>query len=270
MRPGLYPDLPDADYRAAGGVSCSVLKRFARAPALAHAPQATTDAMRAGQRLHAAVLEAWQFDTRYAVTDLDRRGTKAWQEAEAEAIADGRTLLKRAEWEDAARIRDAVHAHPVARDLLAPGLTTETAAFWTDREHDCLCRGRLDAVRRDLRVLVDVKTTGDAGPWKFSKSAADLKIHWQAAWYLDGIAAAPGGFRPDGFVVLAIEREAPFLIAAYEFGVEELRAGRAQVRDALRQYLECEKAGRWPGYPETITPLHLPAWALLDKEEAFP
>jgi hypothetical protein len=263
---GIFPDMPEDDYRATAAVSCSMLKRFSRAPALAHVAQPETDAMRAGKRIHAAVLEAWQFDARYRSTTLERRGTKAWQEEEAEAAAEGRTLLKAEEYDRAASIRDAVHAHPVARQLLAPGIITETAVLWRDALTGTACRARMDGIRRDMRVVVDVKTTGDAGPFKFGRTAADTKMHWQAAWYLDGIAAAPGGFRADAFLFVAVERDPPHLIAVYELPAPALMAGRDQIRAALDGYLACAAANDWPGYPPHITPLNLPDWAIRTEE----
>jgi len=260
--PGVYPDMSDEDYRAVPAVSCSVLKRFAKVPALAHVARPDTEAMRAGRVIHSAVLEAWSFDARYQATDLDRRGTKAWQEEEAEAASAGRILIKRSEYDKLAVIRDAVQRHPIARELLAPGLTTETAVIWEDPITGAPCRARMDGVRRDMRLVLDVKTTTDAGPWKFARQAADLRMHWQDAWYRDGLAAAPGGFRPEAFVFIAVEKESPHLIAVYEMPAEAVEAGRAQVREALDRYLECERRGEWPGYPNRIETLHLPVWAL--------
>jgi hypothetical protein len=266
VKPGIYPDLPDADYRATRAVSCSTLKRFAEAPAKAHVSRPDTDAMRAGRLIHSAVMEAWSFDSRYRRTSLERRGTKAWQEEEAAAAAEGCALLKDAEYDRLAAIRDAVHAHPTARDLLAPGLTTETAVIWEDPITGAPCRARMDGIRRDLRLILDVKTTGDASPRRFARSAGDLRMHWQDAWYRDGLAAAPGGFRPDAFLFIAVERDAPHLIAVYELPADAVEAGRRQIREALHRYLECERRGEWPGYPTGITPLHLPEWALLSEE----
>jgi hypothetical protein len=264
---GLFPDMSEAEYRASKAVSCSALKRFDRAPALARWPQPETESMRAGRRIHAGVLEAWQFDGRYVRTDLDRRGTKAWQEEESAAAADGRILLKASEYDAIALIRDAVHAHPTARELLAPGLMTETAVFWRDTLTGAACRARMDGIRRDMRLIVDVKTTGDASAWKFARTAAEMKLHWQAAWYLEGLGMAPGGFQPEAMLFIAIERDAPHLIAVYELPPPAIMAGRDQVRRALDGYLACEAAGEWPGYPPQITPLHLPDWAMRTDEE---
>jgi hypothetical protein len=208
--------MPEAEYRSTRAVSCSTLKRFAEAPAKAHVSRADSDAMRAGRLIHTAVLEAHTLHYLYAVTTLDRRGTKAWQEEEAIAISEGRQLLKRDDYELAMRVRDSVLTHPVARDLLRPGLLTEASVFWEDAETGLACRARMDGIRHDRAVILDVKTTVDASPDEFSRSAAKFRHHWQEAFYRRGIASAPGGFRPEAFVFIAVEREAPHLVAVYE------------------------------------------------------
>jgi hypothetical protein len=263
--PGIYPTMPEAEYRSTRAVSCSTLKRFAEAPAKAHVARADTDAMRAGRLIHAAVLEAWSFDARYQRTDLDRRGTKAWQEEEAAAASEGRQLVKAAEWDQAAAIRDAVMAHPTARELLAPGLEPEASVFWRDEATGLLCRARADGLRRADRVVVDVKTTLDASPDEFARGAGKWKHHWQEAFYRAGLASAPGGFVADRFVFIAVERDAPNLIGLYELSPSAVAQGEREVMAALREYAECERTGIWPGYAEQVVMLDLPAWAMEEE-----
>lgn len=265
MRPGIHPDLSDADYRATDAVSVSTLKRFAEAPAKAHVSRADTDAMRAGRLIHSAVLEAWSFDALYQRTELDRRGTKAWQEEETAALSAGRQLVKAAEWEQAAAIRDAVLAHPVARDLLAPGLEAEASIFWTDAATGLACRARADGIRRADRMVVDVKTTVDASPDEFSRGAAKWRHHWQEAFYRAGLAAAPGGFAVDRFVFIAVERERPHLLGLYELSPSALMQGEREVMAALAEYAECKRTDTWPGYAEQVLMLDLPAWAYAEE-----
>jgi hypothetical protein len=265
MIPGIYPDMLEADYRASDAVSCSILKRFADAPAKAHVSIPNTAAMSAGRLIHSVVLEPHAFYARYAVTDLDRRGTKAWNEEEAEAASDGRQLLKRDDYDMAQRVRDAVMAHPTAGNLLTSALIPEASVFWRDAETDLLCRSRVDGVNRRQRLLLDVKTTTDASPDEFSRSAAKFRHHWQAAFYRSGITAAPGGFQPEAFFFIAVEREAPYLVAVYELSRTAMMQGERDVREALREYAQCKASGIWPGYSDGPVLLDLPAWAM-DEE----
>jgi hypothetical protein len=260
--PGVYLGMPEAQYHSSPGVSCSILKRFAEAPAKAHVGRGDTDALRAGRVTHHAILEPHRFEALYAVTDMDRRGTRAWQDAEAEAFAAGQTLLKRAEYDDARALRDAVLAHPTARQMLAPPLQTEVSAYWTDADTGLACRMRADGVRADDALVLDVKTAQDASPEGFSRAAATWRYHWQAAFYMAGLAAAPGGFRPERFLFIAVEKAAPFLVGVYELAFGAAEQGEREVRAALREYAACKARGIWPGYSADVVQLELPAWAV--------
>ena len=44
-----------------------------------------------------------------------------------------------------------------------------------------------------------------------------------------------------------------------------LEPGRAVYRRDLATYAECLRSGEWPGYPEEIRELELPAWARVVK-----
>jgi len=263
MQPGIYPGMSDADYRATKAVSCSTLKRFAEAPAKALVPSKDSAAMNAGRLIHSALLEPHKFEANYARTTLDRRGTKDWKEVEA---ASGKTLLKMAEFDELATVRDAVMAHPTARELLGPGLEPEASVFWRDDATGMPCRGRVDGLRRQDRIIVDLKTTVDASPDDFSRGAANWRHHWQEAFYRHGVKAAPGGFEADRFIFIALEREPPFLIGIYELSPGAVAQGRREVMRALAEYAECERTGVWPGYAPGVVMVDLPAWAL---EEEF-
>jgi hypothetical protein len=266
MQPGIYRGLSDTGYRATKAVSCSILKRFAEAPAKALVPSKDSAAMNAGRLIHSALLEPHLFEARYAWTALDRRGTKAWDAAEVEAAAEGKTLLKRDDWCELATIRDAVMAHPTARELLGPGLEPEASVFWRDEATGMACRGRVDGLRWQERIIVDLKTTVDASPDDFARGAANWRHHWQEAFYRHGVKAAPGGFEADRFIFIALEREPPFLIGIYELSPGAVAQGKREVMRALAEYAECERTGVWPGYSPDVVMVDLPAWAL---EEEF-
>jgi exodeoxyribonuclease VIII len=262
------PGLSFEEYAAAPGLSTSMLKLFAEAPAKARfaAEREETPAMLAGTLLHTALLEPAALEDRFDATDLDRRGTKAW--AEAEEKAGNRRLVKRAEFEKALRMRDAILRHPVAAELLTGPLVVEQSLWWHDEATGLLCKGRPDGMRRDMRVLVDVKTTQSAAPHEFSRSCLKYRYHWQESRYRAGTKAAEG-WEPDAFVFLAVESEGPHLAAAYELSPRDLALADEQVADMHRKWAACEAAeaagadpvDAWPGYPNNLATLDLPSWA---------
>lgn len=273
--PGIYPDIPAEIYHASLGVSTSALKRFAEAPAKALVPMKETSFMARGSVVHCLCLEPHKFDAEYCVTDLDvinERHGKTKLELERAA---GRTLVKRKVYDDANRMRDALHRNRLARELLFGDVPIfEQSFYWTHEPTGLLRRGRADITRPDLRVLADLKGTTSAARNDFSRKAADLRYPWQAASYQDGMEAAPGGWRPEAFIFICIEPEPPYLVAAYEiaegqevedeFGERhvrhDLRQAREEMEVQLARFAECTAKGWFPGYPEEIRTLDLPSW----------
>ena len=244
IAPGIYDGLPFDEYLKIPAVSVSGLKIIADCPAKFGVEREQSAAMRIGSLTHCAILEPEALERRYAATDLDRRGTKAWDEAER--AAGGRELVKRAEWDAALGMRDAVHRHPVARTLLS-GAVTERTLVVEDPETGLLIRARLDAAT-SFGVPVDVKTCADGHPDRWLRHAMQLRYHWQAALYLD--ACAMTGQPADGFPFIVIESSLPYVVGVYEMPQWRIEFGRNMYRDALARYASLIKIPRhiWPGY----------------------
>lgn len=257
--PGIH-QMPEGDYHASPGVSISKLKVFADAPAKArYGERKETGSQKFGSLIHCAVLEPDRLDACYFASDLERLDPRTAAFKEEQLRAGSRTLVKRKEWDEALRIRDAVHAHPVAGDLLARNLLVEQSLYWIDPETGLLCRGRADGLRPDMRVIVDLKSTTDASSYGFARSVAEYRYHWQDYFYRTGITAT--AWEPESFVFIAVEKEPPYLVGTYEVLPEDLERGQERVREELIRYAECERTGIWPGYSDTLEPIHLPEWA---------
>ncbi len=260
MQPGVYSGISSEAYHSSAGVSTSYLKEHRKAPAKARfGERRETEALKLGSLIHCAVTEPERLATRYAVTKLDRTGTKAWEDAERQA--GGRILIKQADWDDALRMRDAVYRHPIARELLGAAGPVEDSFWWIDPETGVLCRGRADKIAAGMGVVVDLKSTEDASPAGFAKSVETYLYDWQNVIYTDGLAAAPGGFQAQAFVFLAIEKSYPHLVGAYELQAEDVDKARHQVREQMRSYRQCEITDTWPGYSDTLEPLAISARA---------
>lgn len=259
---GIHDGMPFADYIALDAVNVSALKQVADCPAKVGTVKEQSAAMALGSLTHCAILEPDELERRYAVTDLERSGTKAWQAAEEEA--GGRELVKRSDWYAALRMCDAVWAHPTARALLT-GAVTERTLVWQDAETGLLCKARLDAASA-LGGPVDVKTAASAHPREWARQAARLRYHWQAAHYLTGCVALD---QPaEAFPFIVVESAPPHIVAVYELDHDSLNAGYWKSRKALRRYVECRRTNTWPGFGEYIETIRLPAWALTEDETA--
>lgn len=246
-------NIPAEDYFSRSALNASTLKAFAKVPALAHVSREETAAMVLGSLVHCAILEPSELDNRYQATSVDRRGTKAW--AEAEEAAEGRELVKLTDFDQALRMRDAVHANPTARELLT-GAKTEVSAFWDHGTTALPCKARADAVNHRLSALIDVKTTADASPREFARQFAKLGYGLQDAHYRQGFAAA--GFNAETMVFLAVEKNPPFLVALYELNADQLAAYEDKHSALVHDFYQCTLANHWPGYDTGIQTLELP------------
>jgi hypothetical protein len=265
----MQPAMNNTDYHAHSAVSKSHLDQVARSPLHYWAryldpnrmvPE-PTPAMAIGSAVHTHVLELDQWDARYvsAPDGIDRR-TKAGK-AEWEAFttaATGRTVLPKADADLVMRMAHSVFTHPAAAMLLALPGKAETTHMWTDAATGLECKCRPDWLTDDGRLLVDLKTTEDAGRG-FAKSIAQWRYHVQASWYLDGIEQATGT-RPEQFLFLCVEKKAPYAVAVYAADAEMIAAGAQTAARDLDVLATCKAAGAWPGYSDQIEPISLPPW----------
>jgi hypothetical protein len=220
-----------------------------------------TPAMAIGSAVHTHVLELDQWDARYvsAPDGIDRRTKAGKAEWEAfTAAATGRTVLPKADADLVMRMAHSVFSHPAAAMLLALPGKAETTHMWTDAATGLQCKCRPDWLTDDGRLLVDLKTTEDAGRG-FAKSIAQWRYHVQASWYLDGIEQATGT-RPEQFLFLCVEKKAPYAVAVYAADAEMIAAGAQTAARDLDVLATCKAASAWPGYSDQIEPISLPPW----------
>lgn len=254
-------DLPPGEYHAHPARSKSYLwKLYSGTPAHAEfSATATTGAMDLGTAVHIAALEPDRFEADVIRGPDDRRGNK-WKDAVEEGAAYGRLVLTSGDYDKSIRMGDAARKLPIVRQLAETQLLFEASGFWTDAATGVDCRCRPDIYCPALEIMADLKTTGDASSFTWSKRAADMGYHAQEAWYTDGWLAAGGG-GVDGFVFIAIENEYPHLAAAYELTPRAVGEGRLALAKAMAVYRECRDTGQFPGYPDTVQELDLPGWA---------
>jgi exodeoxyribonuclease VIII len=256
----IYAGLDEDKYHESEGLSQSTLKLLSEegGPAkVRYGHRAETAPQKFGSLIHTAVLEPTLLEQRYCITDLTREGTKAW-DAEA-AAAIGRIMVKRPAYEEALRIRDAVMQwSDVANMLLTPSphLQVEQSFFWTDPISGRLCKGRCDAFHAGHRAMVDLKSANDASYEGFRRAVRDYGYHIQNAHYEDGWPLAGGGQVQD-FVFIVVEKEEPYLSAAYQLDAADVAEGREQIRALISYYEHCEATNDWPGYPRGLQSLSM-------------
>ena len=238
-------------------ISASGLKLFLRSPAHYYAAyldpnrveRQPTPAMRIGTATHCAILEPSRFNDEYAVIpdSIDRR-TKEGKQAYADLLATGAEPVTS---DDMARIMNmacAFRDNTIARALFEIPHHVEQSVFATINNVACKCRP--DFMTDDRLLVMDVKTTSDASPEGFGKSAWNLGYHIQAAFYRRVISEATG--TTPGFIFGCVESEQPHLAAFYSTPTYLLEYADKLIDDALERFAECKKSGIWPGYVSEI------------------
>lgn len=267
-------DMPAEQYHATDAVSNGMLTAMAESPfhcwSKFHNPDrpqfGPTAAMKAGTLLHTALLEPWNMGG-YVVRpdDVDAR-TKAGKEWLASHA--GREIITAEQHETVKQQIKAIHAEPTLHMLLTSGFTVaESSVFWQDAATGLQCRARpdlmTDPTRKHVTVL-DVKSTADASPDGFGKSAAKFGYHRQAAHYTNGIEAQ--GLTVDAFVFATVTSSYPFIAVAYILDAEAAAQGFEEVAELLDLYGTCKATGNWPAYGSGLQPLSLPKWAQRSNE----
>ena len=252
-----YDNLKDHIYHASPGISKSRLAMMSCPRKLTAKSKPQTPAMFEGSILHKAILEPNDFSRVYVVAPECDRRTKAGKEkfAEFEAANADKEVIKAETYEKAMIMQKAVHAHPLASEMLSKG-KAEQSHYWTDTRTNELCKSRTDWLRPD-NIIVDLKRSASASPWMFSKYICDYKYHWQDAWYTRGINA-------EDFYFLVVEEysDKP-MVEVYRLSNEAKAQGLREVDAALDKYILCRDFNDWPGYndSENVNIIELPAYA---------
>ena len=269
--PGTYPHLSDEDYHADPALGSTGLRNVLRSPLTYYSkhldpnrPKAEpTAAMVAGTLTHLLLLQPDRFHEQYTVrpswVDGRKADGKEWLAANKDRIILTEEQMHVAEGQVAS-----IKAKPMVYALFE-GCQSELPMFWRDPETGVLCKIKPDSIKQAGGgvVLADLKTTSDASPAGFSKSAGALGYHIQQSFYCEGYEAVTG-VPVIGFVFVAVSNEYPYDCAMYMLDDVAESHGKLKVRQALNAYAKCKADGVWPGFGSDIKTLSLPPWTLKD------
>jgi hypothetical protein len=237
--------MPDAEYRAIPAVSQSTLKAFADCPRkfkLAPKREATPN------MIYGALVDALWLSgdmSRFALMPggLDGRTNagKAWKAANADKDVVSFDM-------------HAMAAEAVRRLDSTPEITEARAACDAQvavvaEIEGVMCKGLIDLCPKDgLRNgLADIKTAASADPSNWSRYVFTMRLHWQAALYLDLWNRASGEDLQEFFHIVS-EQEPPHEPAMLALHHDFITLGRDEYRRALRRYNDCQTKDEWPGY----------------------
>jgi exodeoxyribonuclease VIII len=206
-----------------------------------NAQEKKTAALTFGSAVHTKILEPSEFDKKYAIAPtIDRRtkdGKSKWDDFVS--AHTNHEIITSDDYALIERINEAVLDHHQS-SLLLSKLTTVEEVF---THEDMKCKP--DGIT-SLNIVLDLKTTEDASPYAFGRSALKYRYDVQAAFYTDILEA--NGLTVEGFVFIAVEKTAPFAVAVYVIEDEDINKGREKYLENLKVWRECKDTGKWPGY----------------------
>lgn len=264
---GIHRDVPHIAYheRKVGVVSKSALDRIHRSPAhyrqWIDEPDESTPAMLFGSAFHCAALEPERYARDYPVKpDVDGRTRegKAALAAFREQLHERARGISAADAEAIDHMVAAVRSHRLVSRMLSDG-AAEVTISWSDKATGLRCKSRADYWIERHRTVIDLKTTDDASPREFERSIAKYRYHVQDALYRFGFDAVDEPL--EHFILVAVEKTAPWAVGVYELDAETIGRGYFAARQDMDVMAECLKTDTWPGYPANILQLSLPPWA---------
>ncbi len=274
-KPGLYPDMPTADYFADPCPTPS----FTQSIAKILLDQSPLHAWHAHPRLN----PDWQPDdpTKFDVGNVahklmigrgkeilvldafDDWRTKAAKEARETAQGEGKLAVLGEHFAKADAMVRAAREQLELRglgDLFSDG-DGEVVTAW--REGAVWCRQMIDWLTPDHRIFVDYKTTDmSVAPQGLGRLMSNAGWHIQGAMGERGLTAleyANAGRRRYLFVVQ--ETDVPYALNVVELSPDVMTIGRKMLDAALGIWRRCIETNRWPGYPAEIFTPEFPGWA---------
>jgi hypothetical protein len=262
--PGIYFDVPFAEYREWAGINQSSLRHALRS--MLHyrwnkdnPEEDDKECFRFGRLTHCGKLEPVELLARYVVMpafELDPefaenerpKLTKRYKEkvSEFHRVNAEKEIVDSAWYSQLLGILRALEGNRRAREWMSAEGPVEVSIVWHDEATGLLCKARLDKWDEAGRRVPDLKTTEDGST--FDRSVAKWFYHLQGAFYTDGIRTLTG--HEHTFCPIAVEKHAPFGCRAAPLSENAIVGGRSLYRRLLRGIAECERTGIWPGYED--------------------
>lgn len=254
----IHYNIPFSEYRKLPGLSVSRLKSMKISPAhyLYEGENKDSPEKMLGRLVDCLITTPSLFETSYFVYEaLPRKNSKEY--TEIVSLANGREIIDKEELGIAESIKTSFMLNRLCSGLLN-GALSQLSLTWETRE-GLLCKGRPDLFNRDLNILIDVKTTKDARPQSFQRSAEDYCYFHQLEFYRRGLIAS--GETVSSCMIVALETRPPYKgVQVYELSEADLESAGAEIDEWLKKYKYCVDTGEFPCYPEVVEKLYRPAW----------
>jgi hypothetical protein len=272
---GAYPDLQNDFYHNADcpGINSSKLKIINDSYLkfnckIEDEDEEKTKALIFGTALHTCLFEENLFLEKYKI--LKKFGLTKIEKEEKQKFLDenkNSILLKEEDYLKVLEMKKVILKNSEVFNMLKNG-SPELAHFWTDKDHDILCKFKSDYIRPDKGIIFDLKTTEDASEYNFSRSILKYGYHFSGAFYIDGAREI---YNKDFiFAIIAIEKKYPYELGLYVLGDDTIDKGRKSYKEALKKYkLFLETENKNILFEKNFKIINLPNWALKENLNEF-
>jgi len=237
-----------------------------------HGIRKTSDAFDFGHVAHTVVLGRGEEYKVFEPKKLDGRTKEGKaQKLEVDAArAAGLTPIYGDQWATIRAMADAIHANPVANELLTQPGRPEACLFWRDQVK---VDGVWVTVQRRAMVdllpnvtdpgepmrVVDFKTADEVAPNdNLRKKIYDYGYHRQGATIVDACQALFGRYAE--VVFLLQSKTAPHFVVPVDLDTPAQRIGAIENQEALRLWARAQLTGVWPEYTNGVVTSGVPAW----------
>jgi hypothetical protein len=270
ITPGIHTMTSDEYHSHTDWLSSTQLKR---ALPEHYRESMSQDALDFGRLFHSLTLEPETIGDYYITADPAAIGVKkdgtpasnptatdAWKAFVAEVADSGKTLVPQGEWELAHRMRDAVAAHTIARELLFDGEGAYEQSVFAVDENGLKHKARFD--RRIPGAGIDLKSTS-ASPGLRSLTKAVINYGYDVSAEHYRIVADLQRLDVAAFAFVFVSKD-PIRVTVCELD-EGFRERGRYLRAAAIERLTNPAADAYPGASGQLT-LLCPEWALPYEE----
>lgn len=237
--------ISDKEYFSTEAMSYSFLKNFDITPAHAFVKK-SSQSLTEGSILHEFILDEKHFNNNYffAPDDVVDKRTKQYKLL---CEQNKKTCLIHREWEALVKQKANLYEFKFEKMLIGDILEIaqkEISIFWDINVDGCElnCKGKIDFFWNN--IIFDIKTTADMK--SFVNDIYKYEYYRQDAWYSAGIHHVTVTGALPRFIFLAIEKNEPYGVKAFELDWEYKALG------IEKNYKTIEKYIAWDGNKKTL------------------
>lgn len=226
-------------------LSNSSLKSFKRSPLhyihYLNSYSKSTPAQVLGNLIDCLILTPDDFENKFSISPYINRRTNQGKEdyAKFNQFSKGKIIATQDQLNTALKVKDSVFKNREAMLVLNNITSTQKRVEWVDEETQLPCVAMLDGLGDEY--VLELKTSIDASPSSFIKSAFDYQYHLQASIYSECTK------KPVNFIV--VENNEPYGVCVYKPTYDFIALGKQMFRQLLRDFKYCiELSGFDKGY----------------------